>query len=73
MCPPNERPQGEKRTLEKAPRASWRETARVWLAGHAVATFAVVALLFFVCLALLFWYLVFSGLSSSAEFIYSNF
>lgn len=34
----------------------------------ATCAFAVIA-----CVCLLFWYIAFSGISSSAEFIYSNF
>lgn len=43
------------------------------LAAHPILATVVVGLFFAACFALLFWYVVFSGLSSSAEFIYSTF
>lgn len=41
--------------------------------GHPVAAGAGAALLAFGCLVLILWFTVFSGLSSSAEFVYNQF
>lgn len=50
---------------------------RQWLVdrleAHPILATVAVGSLFAACFAFLFWYVVFSGLSSSAEFIYSTF
>lgn len=47
--------------------------ATAFLVRHPVVTTCMLTLVVFVALVVLLWYTVFSGLASSADFIYSNF
>ncbi len=46
---------------------------RAWTARHGVATGALIAVVVAVALSLTLWFVVFSGLSGSADFVYSQF
>lgn len=49
------------------------DRASAWLWQHEALAFVVIALAVVACFALTIWFVVFSGLASSAELIYSQF
>lgn len=52
---------------------TFEERVNKILDQHSVLSLVIVALVVLACLVLLFWFIVFSGLSSTADFIYAGF
>ena len=50
-----------------------RQRISAWMARHGLATGIGIAVIVAAALALTLWFVVFSGLSSSADFVYSQF
>ncbi len=55
------------------PKGPLKGRATAFLVRHPWLTGTMLAVLTFLCLVVLLWYTIFSGLASSADFIYSNF
>lgn len=58
---------------KEEPEAPLKVRATAFLVRHSVLTGFMLTVVTFLSLVVLLWYTVFSGLASSADFIYSNF